>query len=143
MGAVLLAGVVVGAAVLGANTLTSQAESVITPSSAATVMGTGGETAPAKPGWRWETYADVQLQVPETWAQSLWAGPPDCTEDDWVPEATVFRPGGIRGLALKICATPKAARQVAPSVVFDGERPGVVQLAGGWFARPGSSAISW
>jgi hypothetical protein len=38
----------------------------------------------------------------------------------------------MRGPALKRCLTPKPARQVAPSVVFDGERPGVVQLAGGW-----------
>ncbi|ONI66874.1 hypothetical protein BWI15_27175 [Kribbella sp. ALI-6-A] len=136
MGAVLLTGVAIGAVVLGASTLTSEAgpagTAAVAPSDAATGVAADGEAAPAKPGWRWETYADVQLQVPESWAQSLWAGPPDCTEDDWVPEATVFRPGGMRGLALKVCATPKPARQVAPSVVFDGERPGVVQLAGGW-----------
>ncbi|GAB3822722.1 hypothetical protein GCM10028799_37410 [Kribbella italica] len=90
------------------------------------------EAAAAKPGWRWDTYTDVQLQVPDDWAQRLWAGPPDCTEDDWVPEPTVFRPGGARPASLKVCLKPKPARQVAPSVVFGGERPGVVPLAGGW-----------
>ncbi|WP_344175564.1 hypothetical protein [Kribbella lupini] len=103
-----------------------------TPGGSAAVLPVGGWATPAKPGWRWESYADVQLQVPDSWAQSLWPGPPDCTEDDWVPEATVFRPGGMQGMALKLCPTPKPARQVAPSVVFGGERPGVVQLAGGW-----------
>lgn len=156
VGAVLLAGGAIGAVVLGANTLTSEADSAgtttppgVTPTGMASTPpgggtasippgpGTasvppGGGTAPAKPGWRWETYADVQLQVPDSWAQALRVGPPDCTEDDWVPEATVFRPGGFRGRVLKLCPTPKPARQVAPSVVFDGERPGVVQLADGW-----------
>ncbi|MEV6282855.1 hypothetical protein [Kribbella sp. NPDC051770] len=82
--------------------------------------------------WRWESYGDVQLRVPGSWAQALWTGPADCSEDDWVPEATVFRPGGMRSTALKLCPAAKPAQQVAPSVVFGGERVGVVPLAGGW-----------
>ncbi len=144
VGAVLLAGGAIGAVVLGADTLMSRADSAGTTASAPTGTASippgpgtasippGTGAASAKPGWRWETYSDLQLQVPDSWAQSLWSGPADCAEDDWVPEATVFRPGGARDASLKVCLTPKAARQVAPSVVFAGERPGVVQLAGGW-----------
>jgi hypothetical protein len=120
---------IVGVAVLGigGKALADETSSAAGGSSGASI------TSPVvEPGWRWETYTDVQLQVPDSWAQTLWSGPPDCTEDDWVPQPTVFRPGGKRGLALKLCPTPKPAKQVAPSVVFAGERPGVLQLAGSW-----------
>jgi hypothetical protein len=120
-GVLLLTGVAVAAVVVGANTLISRAE-------AEAEVPVSAEDA----GWRWETYQDVQLKVPDSWGQSLWAGPPDCTEDDWLPEPVVLRPGGARFSSLKVCRTPKPAKQVAPSVVFTGERPGVVQLDGGW-----------
>ncbi|MEV6282853.1 hypothetical protein [Kribbella sp. NPDC051770] len=92
------------------------------------------QSAPLQPGWRWEAYRSVQVQVPDSWEQSLWAGlKTPCKLDQVEPKPIVRRPGGAVLAMLEPCLDPTAPQQhVAPSVAFAGDRPGVVRYADGW-----------
>ncbi|ONI66872.1 hypothetical protein BWI15_27165 [Kribbella sp. ALI-6-A] len=121
-GALLLTGVAVAAVVVGANTLISRA-------------GSDPETpvAAEHAGWRWETYRNVQLQVPDDWAQDLYAGVKFCGADWTEQKAVVRRPGDFITVEQPECPTEvRPTRHVAPSVMFAGDRPEVIRFADGW-----------
>jgi hypothetical protein len=91
------------------------------------------QTLPLQPGWRWETYRNVQLQVPGSWAQDLYAGVKFCGADWTEQKAVVRRPGAFVTVEEPECPTQaRTPRHVAPSVMFAGDRPEVVRFADGW-----------
>jgi hypothetical protein len=127
----VLAVVAIAGVLAGVNGLTDR-ERDASADQSALEPATRAET-PLAPGWRWEAYHDVQVQVPDTWARSLWAGPPKCTEYKSEPEPIVRRPGGAVVTMVVPCPAPGAAiRHVAPSLEFAGERPEVIRYADGW-----------
>ncbi|ADB30153.1 hypothetical protein Kfla_1049 [Kribbella flavida DSM 17836] len=126
--AVALTGAAIAGLLVGVNVLTAResATADAEPPVAARV-------ASSKDGWRWETYGTVQLQVPKSWRQELWAGPPQCPEHDREPAPVVLRPGGARLAMLITCQSPTpTVHQIAPSVIFGGTEAGLARLADGW-----------
>ncbi|GAA1531650.1 hypothetical protein GCM10009741_37340 [Kribbella lupini] len=122
---IALAAVAVAALVVGGRVVLGQEE---------TAVGTEPQALPLQPGWRWEVYRNVQVQVPGNWEQSLWAGlKTPCDLDQTEPKPIVRRPGGAVLAMLEPCVNPKAPQQhVAPSLEFTGDQPGVVRYADGW-----------
>jgi len=124
LGAAVLAAAVVATAITATHSLQTELRS--DPQVA--------RPGPAAPGWRWESYKTVQVQVPATWTQYI-SGPAPCTTlaDQAVP--TIGRLNGWLGHTnLYTCSDPVmplAARQ--PYVWFDDvQAPGTKQYDAGW-----------
>lgn len=122
---IALAAVAVGALAVGGKVVLGED---------AAVGASDPRSVPLPEGWRWETYRNVQLQVPASWEQSRWAGlKTPCGLDRVEQKPIVRRPGGAVLAVLEPCLDPTAPQQhVAPSVAFAGDRPGVVRYADGW-----------
>ncbi|HWD81606.1 MAG TPA: hypothetical protein VG497_22080 [Kribbella sp.] len=88
--------------------------------------------APA-PGWRWESFRTVQVQVPSSWTQYV-SGPAPCTTLADPAVATIGRVNGWPASREYTCTTPViplARRQ--PYLWFnDVQAPGIKQYDGGW-----------
>ena len=88
----------------------------------------------AKPGWRWESYRTVQVQVPAGWTQYI-SGEAPCPSSKDAPPPRVgrFSPW-LKEQGRFICASavlPLAVRQ--EYLWFDDvQKPGVKQYDGGW-----------
>ncbi|HET6743894.1 MAG TPA: hypothetical protein VFH76_33375 [Kribbella sp.] len=85
------------------------------------------------PGWRWESFRTVQVQVPSTWTQYV-SGPAPCTilSDPAVP--IVGRVNGWPESRRYSCATPVIPLdERRPYLWFDDvQAPGVTRYDGGW-----------
>jgi hypothetical protein len=87
---------------------------------------------PAPLGWRWETYENIQVQVPANWATSLWAGGGRCGRTS-EPEPIVRRPGGAVIDMLQPCPNPPTPLHNAPSLEFGGAKEaGIIRYDDGW-----------
>lgn len=86
-----------------------------------------------QPGWRWESFRTVQVQVPSSWTQYV-SGPAPCTfmANSAVP--TIGRLNGWPASKVYTCNTavlPLARRQ--PYLWFnDVQAPGIKRYDGGW-----------
>lgn len=119
---IALAAVAVAALGVGGKVVLGQEEQAV-----------GVKAEPTVPGWRWETYRNVQLQVPAGWAQDLYAGVKFCGADWTERKAVVRRPGLLARFEQPECPTEaRPTRHVAPSVMFAGDRPEVIRFADGW-----------
>ncbi|WP_427885683.1 hypothetical protein ACQHIV_25175 [Kribbella sp. GL6] len=88
--------------------------------------------APA-PGWRWESFKTVEVQVPSSWTQYI-SGPAPCT---FMANSAVPSIGRVNGWSASreyTCRTPViplAQRQ--PYLWFDDvQKPGIKRYDGGW-----------
>ncbi len=121
---IALAAVAVAALGVGGNVVLGQEEKAV---------GVKADPLPLQPGWRWEAYRNVQLQVPGDWAQERYAGEKFCGADWTEQKAVVRRPGEFVSVGQPECpAEPRVTRHVAPSVMFAGDRPETVRFADGW-----------
>ncbi|MFF0268926.1 hypothetical protein [Kribbella sp. NPDC004536] len=88
--------------------------------------------APA-PGWRWESFKTVQVQVPSSWTQYI-SGPAPCTTFANSAVPTIGRLNGWSVSREYTCTTPViplTRRQ--PYLWFDDvQAPGIKQYDGGW-----------
>ncbi|MFB6720387.1 hypothetical protein ACFCV3_09520 [Kribbella sp. NPDC056345] len=116
-------GRVAGAAVLAAAV-------IATAFTANHTLRTEPEVAQTKPGWRWESYKTVQVQVPESWDRYIagpapcgtWEGPTIGRWYDWQPRDQY---------TCEQAVYPLKDRQ--PYVWFDdAQAPGIKQYDGGW-----------
>ncbi|GAB2568414.1 hypothetical protein GCM10027269_24160 [Kribbella endophytica] len=96
-------------------------------------VGVQADSQTVPPGWRWEAHRNVQLQVPDGWAQDLYAGVKFCGADWTEQKPVVRRPGALATFGDPECPTEgRVTRHVAPSVMFAGDRPETVRFADGW-----------
>ncbi|WUJ74896.1 hypothetical protein OG809_16845 [Kribbella soli] len=86
-----------------------------------------------QPGWRWESFRTVQVQVPERWTQYV-SGPAPCTFLGNAPVPAIGRLNGWPASKVYTCSTavlPLAQRQ--PYLWFnDVQAPGIKRYDGGW-----------
>jgi hypothetical protein len=131
-GTVVLAGLAVAAALVGVNVVTSERESAVADQPQVPPATTAAPATPAPLGWRWETYENIQVQVPANWATSLWAGGGRCGRTS-EPEPIVRRPGGAVIDMLQPCPNPPTSLHNAPSLEFGGAKEaGIIRYDDGW-----------
>ncbi|ONI66870.1 hypothetical protein BWI15_27155 [Kribbella sp. ALI-6-A] len=102
--------------------------------------GPAASLAQPPPGWHWESYANVEVQVPDQWAE-ISAGPlATCpTEkprwDGWIGRPSTL-PAPAMGCPTAVGATAATVGEPAdrvPYVLFDlNAEPGVTQYDAGW-----------
>lgn len=104
---------------------------------------TGGAAArpaqPASPGWRWESYDGVVVQVPADWGYGrtgvspCLAGKVSRPKDGYV--GYVGRPGPVPAIACSASYAPAPDKR-SPYLWFDSQtRAGVQERGGGWVAQ--------
>jgi hypothetical protein len=136
-GAVVLACAAVATAVTGVHSLTDDVSPAPAPS-----------VAQPPPGWHWESYSNVQVQVPEDWDYGVTGSPPCLVEK--VQRPYVGRPGAVRRIGCSNALPPLAYRasylwfdtksrnpamtaRAAEIGIVDGTRkPGVQPADHGW-----------
>ncbi len=123
IGAVVVAAAVVATAVTVSHSLTTETRTDPQVS----------RPGPADPGWRWESYKTVQVQVPSSWTQYI-SGPAPCTTFANSAVPSVGRLNGWLGKNWYTCGDavlPLNRRQ--PYLWFDDvQAPGTKQYDGGW-----------
>lgn len=93
---------------------------------------------PVEPGWRWESYAGVELQVPAEWAEgALSAGAWAWCAGGVLGPAGEARRGGVNRpggpMPAIMCPSPRPASSYGQGVDLGSEfAPGREGLAGGW-----------
>jgi hypothetical protein len=106
--------------------------------------GTGGGAAarpaqPASPGWRWESYDGVVVQVPDDWGYGRTDVSPCLADKVSQPKdgyvGHVGRPGPVPAIACSASYAPAPDEQ-SPYLWFDSQtRAGVQAHDGGWVAE--------
>jgi hypothetical protein len=85
---------------------------------------------PASPGWRWEWYGAVEVQVPDDWGYGTTGSPP-CLHEGRKAKPYVGRPGVVPSIGCTEPVAPLALR--GPHLWFDSPAfPGVRTFDGGW-----------
>ncbi|GAB3822730.1 hypothetical protein [Kribbella italica] len=94
--------------------------------------GPTASIAQPPPGWHWESYADVEVQVPDTWAE-IGAGPLSTCPDQKPPvQGWVGRPTMLTTF-LSACGNLPPASERVPYLLFDfNATAGVTQYDAGW-----------
>ena len=109
------------------------AAAVATALTATHGLNTQPQTAQQTPGWRWESFKTVQVQVPSSWSQYI-SGPAPCTTFTNQAVPTIGRLNGWPASREYTCTTPViplAQRQ--PYLWFnDVQVPGIKHYDGGW-----------
>ncbi|WP_143465873.1 hypothetical protein [Kribbella sp. ALI-6-A] len=92
---------------------------------------------PAAPGWRWESYGTVKVQVPDSWADSVYSGLWTCG-DRFRPDGSTRTPmvgrpwrGPVQTIAC--LSVPRLAERI-PHLWFDDSdaKPGITRFDHGW-----------
>ncbi|HEY3508256.1 hypothetical protein [Kribbella sp. NPDC051137] len=117
---------------IGAVVVAAAAVATALTASQATTHPQPAQQDPA-PGWRWESFKTVEVQVPAGWTQYI-SGPAPCTFMANPAVPSIGRVNGWSASREYTCRTPViplAQRQ--PYLWFDDvQKPGIKQYDGGW-----------
>jgi hypothetical protein len=99
-----------------------------------TAVGVAPPTAPLEPGWRWESYQTVKVQVPDSWQESAYSHLWTCENRSGINKGPlVGRP--YRGPVLMIdCGPVSPLAERVPHLWFGGlnVKPGITTFDHGW-----------
>lgn len=122
------------AAVAAATTLVVVFATTGEPSESREPAAGYGYWEPPAPGWRWESYGGVDLQVPDEWGHGTTGAPPCLSEEDIPGPGYVGRPGAVPSIGCPEPVAPLDRR--TPYLWFDSRaEPAVHEYDARWVAE--------
>jgi len=145
-GAVAAAGVLVAGTAVGVGFVTRHGGGLAGPDGTTTVPSTSqavSDLPPPDPGWRYESYRDVVVQVPESWGygpapRSDWCSSGSGARSPYPTEPFVDTVGVTTGLRLIGCTEIDNPDDPDPLGMQAPERLWATHLSLGWQADPAS-----